>query len=266
MAAQALAGIACPLTVLENHLRRQAGQEIYPGDVHRLLGAPADLLPGRAAGSSHSPTACSAWRCWRPSCSRRPAGPGGRRIGADARRSTGPPRKGGGLPSERPSLSPREMFRFLIMIQRVAEFASLLHGGTSMRKDLGLRMGLAALVVMIAPALATAETCLSPFVKRLDRPEKYLYLFCVDADAKDNDFIAVIDVDPDSADLRHDHVHARPGQPRGTRRTTGATPTTGRGSGRGACSRAGSGSSTSPPTRRGRGSRRCWTTCPGSPA
>ena len=67
-----------------------------------------------------------------------------------------------------------------------------------MRKDLGLRMGLAALVVTIAPALATAETCLSPFVKRLDRPEKYLYLFCVDADAKDNDFIAVIDVDPDS--------------------------------------------------------------------
>ncbi len=49
---------------------------------------------------------------------------------------------------------------------------------------------------------ATAETCLSPFVKRLDRPEKYLYLFCVDADARDNDFVAVIDVDPDSDDLR----------------------------------------------------------------
>src|SRR5947209_19955809 len=46
---------------------------------------------------------------------------------------------------------------------------------------------------------APAETCLSPFVKRLDRPEKYLYLFCVDADAKDNDFMAVIDVDADSA-------------------------------------------------------------------
>src|ERR1700730_6343065 len=42
---------------------------------------------------------------------------------------------------------------------------------------------------------AGAETCLSPFVKRLDRPEKYLYVFCVDADAKDNDFLAVIDVD-----------------------------------------------------------------------
>src|SRR5437870_7892031 len=42
---------------------------------------------------------------------------------------------------------------------------------------------------------ATAETCLSPFVKRLDRPEKYLYVWCVDADAKDNDFLAVIDVD-----------------------------------------------------------------------
>ena len=29
-----------------------------------------------------------------------------------------------------------------------------------------------------------AETCLSPYAKRLDRPEKYLYLFCVDADAQ----------------------------------------------------------------------------------
>ncbi len=45
---------------------------------------------------------------------------------------------------------------------------------------------------------AAAETCLSPFVKRLDRPEKILYVFCVDADAKDHDFLAVIDVDLDS--------------------------------------------------------------------
>lgn len=44
-----------------------------------------------------------------------------------------------------------------------------------------------------------AETCLSPFVKRLDRPEKYLYVFCVDADAKDNDFLAVLDVDAKSS-------------------------------------------------------------------
>lgn len=54
------------------------------------------------------------------------------------------------------------------------------------------------LIVLAAPTLATAETCLSPFVKRLDRPEKLLYVFCVDADAKDNDFVAVIDVYPDS--------------------------------------------------------------------
>jgi selenium-binding protein 1 len=39
---------------------------------------------------------------------------------------------------------------------------------------------------------------MSPFVKRLDRPEKYLYVYCVDADAKDNDFLAVIDVDAKS--------------------------------------------------------------------
>ncbi len=43
-----------------------------------------------------------------------------------------------------------------------------------------------------------SETCLSPYVKRLVGPEKYLYLFCVDADAKDDDFMAVIDVDSKS--------------------------------------------------------------------
>ncbi len=56
----------------------------------------------------------------------------------------------------------------------------------------GLALALAALVP------ASAETCLSPFVKRLDRPEKVLYVFCVDADAKDNDFLAVIDVESGS--------------------------------------------------------------------
>jgi selenium-binding protein 1 len=55
-----------------------------------------------------------------------------------------------------------------------------------------------ALLGLLPVALAPAETCLSPFVKRLDRPEKYLYVFCVDADAKDHDFLAVIDVRPES--------------------------------------------------------------------
>src|SRR5438094_5081025 len=45
------------------------------------------------------------------------------------------------------------------------------------------------------PIPAGAETCLSPFVKRLDRPEKYLYVYCVDADQKDNDFLITVDVD-----------------------------------------------------------------------
>src|SRR5689334_399573 len=58
---------------------------------------------------------------------------------------------------------------------------------------------LALLVGLLALTEAPAETCLSPFVKRLDRPEKYLYVFCVDADAKDNDFLAVIDVAPESS-------------------------------------------------------------------
>ena len=61
---------------------------------------------------------------------------------------------------------------------------------------------LAAAAVLVAASLgivpAGAETCLSPFVKRLDRPEKFLYVFCLDADAKDHDFLAVIDVDMDS--------------------------------------------------------------------
>ena len=54
----------------------------------------------------------------------------------------------------------------------------------------------AAGLLSLAPA--PAETCLSPFVKRLNRPEKWLYVFCVDADARDNDFLAVIDVRPES--------------------------------------------------------------------
>jgi selenium-binding protein 1 len=56
-----------------------------------------------------------------------------------------------------------------------------------------------ATIAVLWSGRAAAETCLSPYVKRLDRPEKYLYVFCVDADAKNNDFVAVVDVDPDSA-------------------------------------------------------------------
>src|SRR5437764_13261295 len=62
----------------------------------------------------------------------------------------------------------------------------------------GLLGFLAVLFGFGAGGPAEAESCLSPFVKRLDRPEKFLYVFCVDADAKDNDFLAVIDVDLDS--------------------------------------------------------------------
>src|SRR5438105_14654577 len=61
-----------------------------------------------------------------------------------------------------------------------------------------LGAALATFAGLLAVVPAPAETCLSPFVKRLDRPEKFLYVFCVDADAKDNDFLIVIDVNPDS--------------------------------------------------------------------
>jgi selenium-binding protein 1 len=57
---------------------------------------------------------------------------------------------------------------------------------------------LTLLAGLLGLTLTPAETCLSPFVKQLDRPEKYLYVFCVDADAKDNDFLAVLDVDAKS--------------------------------------------------------------------
>jgi selenium-binding protein 1 len=54
---------------------------------------------------------------------------------------------------------------------------------------------LAAVVAVLATAGAVlAEPCLSPYVKRLAGPEKFLYVYSVDADARDNDFLAVIDV------------------------------------------------------------------------
>src|SRR5262245_13048917 len=73
------------------------------------------------------------------------------------------------------------------MFQRVSLFALL-----------GILTLVCGLWILGSSGSVTAETCLSPFVKRLDRPEKILYVFCVDADAKNNDFLAVIDVDPDS--------------------------------------------------------------------
>src|SRR5438046_1562083 len=53
---------------------------------------------------------------------------------------------------------------------------------------------LALLAVIATAGAAVAEVCLSPWVKRLAGPEKYLYVYAVDADAKDNDFLAVVDV------------------------------------------------------------------------
>ena len=52
--------------------------------------------------------------------------------------------------------------------------------------------------IALLAGLCDAETCLSPFVKRLDRPEKFLYVFCVAVDGKKNDQFLVIDVDAKS--------------------------------------------------------------------
>src|SRR5436305_12703401 len=60
------------------------------------------------------------------------------------------------------------------------------------------RFALCLPVLLLTFLFARGETCLSPFVKRLDRPEKVLYVYCVDADGKDNDFLAVIDVEKGS--------------------------------------------------------------------
>jgi len=58
---------------------------------------------------------------------------------------------------------------------------------------------LIGLLVLAWTGSAFAEPCLSPYVKRLAGPEKYLYVVAVDADAKDNDFLTVIDVNLASA-------------------------------------------------------------------
>jgi len=56
-----------------------------------------------------------------------------------------------------------------------------------------------ALIVLLAAGAVFAEVCMSPYVKRLAGPEKFLYVTAVDADARDNDFLAVIDVSLASA-------------------------------------------------------------------
>ena len=98
--------------------------------------------------------------------------------------------------------------------------------------SIGAALPLTLFACLLALAPAPAETCLSPFVKRLDRPEKYLYVFCVDADAKDNDFLAVIDVDAKDSPTYGKIIHQLDlGYARATRRTTSASPTTARTSG-----------------------------------
>ena len=70
-----------------------------------------------------------------------------------------------------------------------------------LKRSLALVLGLCGLVAgmnTVRPPATLAETCLSPFVKRLDRPEKYLYVYCVDAEAKHNDVLITVDVDRQS--------------------------------------------------------------------
>ncbi|MBF8280139.1 MAG: Selenium-binding protein, partial [candidate division NC10 bacterium] len=62
------------------------------------------------------------------------------------------------------------------------------------RTHLMLRAMLSGILLLGGASLAFAEVCLSPYVKQRTGQEKYMYVWSVDADAKDNDFLAVIDV------------------------------------------------------------------------
>ncbi len=64
-----------------------------------------------------------------------------------------------------------------------------------MHSVIRLREFLSLLLVLTVAVSTGAETCLSPFIRVLDRPEKYLYVWSVDANQKHNDFLAVVDVD-----------------------------------------------------------------------
>src|SRR5262245_28037298 len=63
----------------------------------------------------------------------------------------------------------------------------------------GAALPLALFAALLAPPPRPAETRMSPFVQRLDRPEKFLYPLGAAADARHNDFLAVIDVDAESS-------------------------------------------------------------------
>ena len=62
------------------------------------------------------------------------------------------------------------------------------------RTYLLFRAMLSGILLLGGASLAFAEVCLSPYVKQRTGQEKYMYVWSVDADAKDNDFLAVIDV------------------------------------------------------------------------
>src|SRR5581483_7783248 len=63
--------------------------------------------------------------------------------------------------------------------------------------SVGLLAGVLVCLALVSLEFAPAETCLSPYVTRLNRQEKLLYVFCLDAAAKNHDSMITIDVDPD---------------------------------------------------------------------
>lgn len=73
------------------------------------------------------------------------------------------------------------------------------HRSRSFDRRLLALAAIAALgVVTVLASRSRADVCNSPFLKYLDRPERIIYIWCLDAHGKNNDFMAVVDVDPNS--------------------------------------------------------------------
>jgi selenium-binding protein 1 len=54
--------------------------------------------------------------------------------------------------------------------------------------------------IVVGATAGMADVCNSPFLKYLQRPERIMYVWCLDAHGKNNDFMAIVDVDPNSKD------------------------------------------------------------------
>ncbi len=196
--AEALAGLKCPLTVWEKQLRVMAGQASYAGDflghwAHQLIFYRADprVYPALYLGIWHG--RC---RCVR-ACAPAPAD--GRVANRPAIRSD----QNSLLPTN--SIAKAPAWRAISIEGEIDDVVSA--DSRSEVLDVDACPGDSRPRHGLSTRALGEKPWLSPFVKRLGRPEKYLYLFCVDADAQSNDFLAVIDVERRQCNLRRTILH-----------------------------------------------------------